>query len=217
MSADSLEPGCLERVLKLAPFLGLLLAVGFHGGKCRLDSERLKAIENLTCDDTIDAQAAERDAAVGSHGSEGATADVALCRTARVAVGDLELLTAPGAAEEARQQGFATSDRATAQIALAVGVVGNHPLIPLELQPRDIPFMVILDQNIPVFRVAMETAKNALASLLNCHPHAAPPEDIGAGIDGVRQHVVQRVIDWCLPLDRSLTRPCTMAGSRMFS
>lgn len=51
------------------------------------------------------------------------------------------------------QQGFAAADP-RAKVALAVGVVGNQVLIPLELLPGNICLMVAADQNLPVLPVA---------------------------------------------------------------
>ena len=68
--------------------------------------------------------------------------------------------------------------------------------------------MMIMDQNLPVLPVASESvAHDAFAAALYGHPCSAPTVCVGAGIDRIRQNVMQRVIHWRLPFDRPLATP----------
>ena len=62
-----------------------------------------------------------------------AAAVIAARAAVRAAVGDVKLAAAMAAAEKAGKQRLAAPDRAAAHEALAVGVVGDQALIPLEL------------------------------------------------------------------------------------
>ena len=53
----------------------------------------------------------------------------------RAAVGDVKFTPAMAAAQKTRQQGFAASNGASRHHALAGGIIGNQPLIPLKLRP----------------------------------------------------------------------------------
>src|SRR5438132_10025797 len=66
--------------------------------------------------------------------------------------------------------------------------------------------MAILDQNLPVLRVAVQAAVDLLASLLDADTCAAATEHIGTRVNGVDQHVAERVIVGRLPFNRSLAR-----------
>ena len=62
-----------------------------------------------------------------------------------------------------------------------------------------------MDQNLPVLPVAPEiVAYDAFAAAFYAHPCSAPTVCVGAGIDRIRQDVMQRVIHRRLPFDRPL-------------
>jgi hypothetical protein len=64
-------------------------------------------------------------------------------------------------------------------------------LVSLELSPRKIAWMMIVDQNLPVLPVAPEVvAHDPFTAALYAHPCSAPTVCIGAGIDGIRQDVM---------------------------
>ena len=71
--------------------------------------------------------------------------DVAL----RASIGDMQLAPAMAAAEQASEQGFSPTHGAPPEKALAVGVVLDQALIPLEGVPDDITLVVVADQNVP--------------------------------------------------------------------
>lgn len=65
---------------------------------------------------------------------------------------------------------------------------------------------MVMDQNLPVLPVAPEVvAHDPFTAALYAHPCSEPTLCVGAGIDRIRQDVMQRVIHWRLPFDRPLT------------
>ena len=54
---------------------------------------------------------------------------------ARAAISDVELTPAMAAAQQAREEGFTASNGASRHHALAGGIIGNQPLIPLKFRP----------------------------------------------------------------------------------
>jgi hypothetical protein len=68
--------------------------------------------------------------------------------------------------------------------------------------------MMVMDQNLPILPVAPELlAHNAFAATLYSHSCSTSAVSVRSGINRVGQHVVQRVIDWRLPFDRTLAAP----------
>ena len=133
-----------------------------------------------------------------------------------VAVADVKLPPAARAAEKTGQQRLAAADGAAAHEPLAVGVVGDQALVPLELGPGNIALMVILDQNIPASPVALHAANYALASVLDASPARRAPEGVGAGVDRVGQDVMDGVVDRRSPDDPVGASPTRQdAASRM--
>src|SRR6478609_2778010 len=116
--------------------------------------------------------------------------------TVRAAVGNVKFAAAVAATKKPREKAFAAADRATTHEAFSVGVVGDQALIPLELRPRNVALMVVLDQNLPVVALAPEASHDPLAAGLDRHPTARAPEDIGASIGGIGQDVVDRIVHW---------------------
>ena len=103
----------------------------------------------------------------------------------RSAVGDMQLPTAMAAAEQAGEQGFSPPHSTPARKALAVCVVLDQALIPLEGVPADITLMVIADQNIPFRLFDRKTAHDPLSAILNSRLAHRPTISIGAGVDRV--------------------------------
>src|SRR6266566_148415 len=120
---------------------------------------------------------------------------------ARAAVSDVKLATAVTAAKEASEKRFTTAHRSTTHEALPVGVVGDQALIPLELDPRNIPLVVVLDQNVPVAAPASEAAHDPLATRFNRHTTSRAPKHVGTSVGGIGQDVVDRIVDGQLPFD----------------
>ena len=104
-------------------------------------------------------------------------------------------------AQETRQKRLAAADGAARHETFAVGVVGDQALIPLELGPREIAFVVVQEQDVPIRPLAPEPTHDPLAAGLDRHPAACPTEGIGAGIDRIMQNMVDRVVDRQTPGD----------------
>src|SRR5271163_2236873 len=77
-------------------------------------------------------------------------------------------------------------------------------LILLELSPGNIALMVVVDQNFPLSPIAAEVvAHDPLSASLKRHARAPPAVGVGASVHRVRQYVIERMVDWRLPLDRA--------------
>ena len=196
---SGLVAGLLDRQLDLTPLLRILGAPRFHGADRRLDAERLKALDHLGADGAVDPHAAERDAAIAAMVDLAAPAVIAARAAVLAAVGDMQLAAAVAAPQQAGQQRLAAPDRAAAHEAFAVGIVGDQPLVPLELRPANVTLVMVADQNLPGAAILAEAAHDPLAAGLDRDAAAGAAEDIGAGIDRVRQQVVQGVVDRQLP------------------
>ena len=123
------------------------------------------------------------------------------------AVGNVKLATAMAAAEQSCKQRLAASDRTFAHEALPVGVVGDQSLIPLERAPGNVTLMVIVDQNLPITAAPPEAAHDLLAAGVDGHATGRASESVGASVNGVREDVVDRVVDRQLPFDPTTLRP----------
>src|SRR4051794_10925539 len=135
-----------------------------------------------------------------------ATAVIAPGAAVRAAVGDVELAAAMAAAQEAGEQRFAAPHRSSAHEALAVGVVADQALVPLELGPANVALVVVEDQSLPGAAILAEAAHDALAAGLDGHATPGPPEGVSAGVDRVGQDVVECVVDGQLPGDAAPLR-----------
>ena len=60
------------------------------------------------------------------------------------AISDVKLAAAMAASKKSGKQRFATSHRAAAHEALAVGVVGDQALIPFELAPGNVALVMVV-------------------------------------------------------------------------
>src|ERR1700749_4001611 len=99
-----------------------------------------------------------------------ATAMIAPDITGGAAIGDVQLSAAMAAAQQPRQQRLAAAYRPAAHEALAVGIVTDQTLIPLELGPADIAFVMIPDQNLPGAALLAKATHNAFAAGFDRHP-----------------------------------------------
>jgi len=68
------------------------------------------------------------------------------------------------AAEQAGEQRFAAPHRSAAHEALAIGVIADQALVPLELGPANVALMVVQDQSFPGAAVLAEAAHDPLAA-----------------------------------------------------
>ena len=119
----------------------------------------------------------------------------------RAAARWLKLPAASRATQKARQHCLAAANGAPAHETLAIGVVGDQSLIPFELHPANITIMVVADQSHPVPPVALHAPDYALASIFDGHTSGPTTERVGAGIDRIGQHVVERRINRKTPDD----------------
>src|SRR5271169_2350423 len=130
------------------------------------------------------------------------------------AIGNMELAPAMAATEQPGQQSFAAPHGAAARPTLSVGVVADQALIPLERVPADIPLMMVTDQNLPVRPLNAKASNDALAAVLDSHLAGRAAERIGARVDGVRQDVMDGVVDRRLPLQAPIVRTMADGGKR---
>ena len=189
----------LECQLDLAPLLaGPLLAFGDRVHR-RLDSERLQQAHDLRAHRRVDPQRAERDAGRGA----GVVADRVAVVAADVALGavvaDEQPAPAMAAAHEPGEQRLAPAHRAARHHPLAVGVVGDQPLVPLVLRPRQVALVVVDEQDRPLRPVLAVASQHALAAVLDRGPAAGPAEGVSAGVHRVGEQVVHRRVDRELP------------------
>src|ERR1700756_2824705 len=115
------------------------------------------------------------------------------------AIADVNLAAAMTTAQKPRQEQFSAPYCSGDRGAYAGRIVGNHTLVPVELAPGDITFVLILEQHIPFRPRAPQTALDALAAVLDAHLAHRAAKGIGAGIDGIGQNVVDRVVARQLP------------------
>src|SRR6516164_8980313 len=118
-------------------------------------------------------------------------------------------------AQKPRQEQFSAPYCSGDRGAFAGCVVCNQMLVPLELAPGDVTFVLILEQHLPLRLRAPQTALDALAAVLDAHLAHRAAKGIGAGIDGVGQDVVDGVVERQPPGDAApLRRPVTCDGQR---
>ena len=123
---------------------------------------------------------------------------------AGLAVAHVHLASAVSAPEEPRENELASPCRSARHgAALARRIVGDHALVPLELLPRDVAFVLVLDQHIPFRHRTPQSAPHALAAILDDRLARRAPEGIGAGIDRIGEDVVDGVVQRQLPDDRA--------------
>src|SRR5207248_10544012 len=142
-----------------------------------------QAFDHLGTDSAVDPHAAERD--VGSAAVVEITAPAVIAARTPVlaAVGDVQLATAMPAAQKAGQQRLAAPDRAAAHEALAIGIVSDQALVPLELCPADVALVMVGDQNLPAAAIPAETACDPLAPGFEGDAAAGGSEDVSAGVE----------------------------------
>ena len=71
------------------------------------------------------------------------------------------------AAEQAGEQRFAATHRSAAHEALAVGIVADQALVPLEIHPANVALVVVEDQSLPGAAVLAEAPHDPLAAGLD--------------------------------------------------
>ena len=162
----------MKRQLKL-PLCGRCLASlsldRLDGG---INAERLQDSQHLCADGSVDAQAADRDAARRAVVRAGAIAAVA---AELAAVGHMQLAAGMTSAQKSGQQQLSAPYRSLDRGAAFAGcVVGDHASIPLELVLGYVGPVMILDQNIPFGHRPMHaTARSTSAASLGVPPTRA--------------------------------------------
>ena len=91
-------------------------------------------------------------------------------------IGNMELPPAMPAPQQACEQGGSHPDGAPGHGALHVGIVGNDPLVGLELFPADVALMVLAQQHGPVLPGDPYALQDALAPVLQPHARRGAPE-----------------------------------------
>src|ERR1700748_1473455 len=130
-----LVAGLLKRQLHLSAFFCDFGGLGSNDIQRRFHAKRFEQPQDLRAYCLIDAQAAEGDASVATMVDVSALAVIATGFAVRAPVSDVKLTPAMTAAQQAREQRLAASNGASRHHALAGGIIGNQPLIPLKLCP----------------------------------------------------------------------------------
>ena len=132
------------------------------------------------------------------------------------AIGHVHFATAVATTQKAGEEQLPVSRRSSGDGAsLARRIVGDHPLIPLELRPGDIALVLVLEQHVRLGQCAAHAAPYALAALLHADFVRGPPEGIRAGVDGVGQDGVHGAVERQAPDDDApLCRTVARGGKR---
>src|SRR6266851_2574062 len=143
-----LEARPLQRQLQL-PLGGRRLArLGIERLDRRIDAKRLQNPQHLRADGIIGAQAAERDAA---HGAVVHESTLAMIAPRLAAVGYIHLAAAVATTQKAGEEQLPAPCRSSGEGASLAGrIVGDHPLVPLELGPGDVALVLVLEQHVPL-------------------------------------------------------------------
>ena len=201
----SLEARLFNCIFELLEFVQSLSPKTLHRGQRSFDAKRLQPVKHLTGNRAINPHPAKADATHFGPFAKRPAASIALREGLAAAVRHLELPATAGTAEQARQQCSTPTDRAPSQIAHPVGIVRNQPLIPFELPPRNVSFVVVFDQNLPIAPVPSQAANHSFAASLDCHARTTAPKDIRAGIDRIGEDMMQGVVDGKFPFQRPFT------------
>src|ERR1039458_4377004 len=151
----SSRPGCfvprlLERQLGLALFLARLVLAFRDRVDRRFNTERLQQPHDLGSHRLVDPQSAERDTGISAGVAPGRVAIIAAAVPLRAVVADEQPASAMAAAQEAGEQSFPLAHRAAYHHAFAVSIVGDQPLIPFIVWPRQITLVMVDEQDRPV-------------------------------------------------------------------
>jgi hypothetical protein len=150
-----------------------------HGG---LDRDRLDCAQKLTSKGRIDACTAKGQATRGAEHKVWAVAAIAAARAS--IIGDLEAAAASGATKQTDQQRLAAAtglDLADT----AVGVRCELLLVPLELSPVDVAFVMILEHDLPFLERPFVSVGLLRTPIDDRRAVFALPVDVGAGVEGV--------------------------------
>src|SRR6202166_4120298 len=151
----SSRPGCLvprllERQLELALFLARLVLAFRDRVDRRFNTERLQQPHDLGSHRLVDPQGAKRDTGISARVVPGRVAIIAADVALRAVVADEQPASAMAATQEAGEQSFSLAHRAAHHHAFAVSIVGDQPLIPFIVWPRQIALVMVDEQHRPV-------------------------------------------------------------------
>ena len=137
-----------------------------------------------------------------AHGAVVRANTVAVVAADLAAVVHMELAAAVAAPQQSRQQQLAFTSCSASECAAHAGrIVGDYLEVALELVPRDIGRLVILDQDIPFGYGLLHTTPNMLTSTFDTHTARRAPERVGTCIDWIGQDVVHDVVGRQSPHD----------------
>ena len=179
-----------ERELDMTPLLAAHCMLRLDGAERCLDPERLQSLDDLDANRAVDPQRSEGDASIADMIEMAATTVVAANVTLRASIGDEQLAAAVAATQQAGQQRFTAPYRTTTHKALAIRVVADQALIPLELTPTDITIMVVKYQNLPLAPILPEAPHDPFAAILDGDTAGSPAEHISSSIGWVHQYVI---------------------------
>lgn len=138
MRTSRFEPRLLERQVDLPPLFSVVGSPLIERVECRLNPKRLQTVDHFGADRTINTHPAERNAAISAMIEVTAATVIAPGVAASTAVSNVQLAAAMAAAQQPGQQRFATAHRAAAVETLAVGIVTDQALVPLEIRPANV-------------------------------------------------------------------------------
>src|SRR5208282_1490617 len=150
-----------------------------HGG---LDRDRLDRAQQLASKDRIDARTAKGQATRSRQHKIWIVA--AIGASSASIVGDLEATAASGATKQTDQQRLAAAtglDLADT----AVGVRCELLLVPLELSPVDVAFVMILEHDLPFLERPLVSVGLMRTPIDDRRAVFALPVDVGAGVEGI--------------------------------
>lgn len=134
----------------MALFLAsLVLAISDRMDR-RFNAERLQQSHDLDPHRLVDAQSPERDTRGNCGVAPGRVAMIAANVALGAVVADKRPASAMAAAQQAGQQSLALAHRAAHHHAFAVGIVGDQPLVPFIVRPRQVALVMVDEQDRPV-------------------------------------------------------------------
>jgi hypothetical protein len=212
--SSSFKARLLQGKFDLALLLSVVETLHVSCRERSLDTERLQTLDYLGANSTIDPHPTEGNAPIAAVIDLATAAVVAPRATILATVSDVEFATAMAAAKNTGEQGLAASHRTPTHEALAIGVVSDQTLIPLELGPANVTLVMVEDQSLPLTTIFAESAHDPLATALDRDAAAGAAENVCPSIDRVCQYVVDRIVDRELPLDVAAVQAITHGGQR---
>src|SRR3954468_16607284 len=152
-----------------------------------LDGHRFHDEEDLPRDRRLNPRAAESQAPGSAQHLVGAIATIDRPARASSRIGHRQPPSAAPAGEEPGQEGASASPGLWAAHQ-AIGVRGELCLVPIKFSPIDVTLVVILEQDLPVFKGSAVAVALAGAALDDLDPCLAFAVGVGPGVEGVLQN-----------------------------